>query len=192
MVTEDNPSQLQITAAKYIALVCFLCDGVCQTKHDIQLLIASWHTVTEIMFVLAKMGVIISIGLCISKEMFVNFSHVRLVSLILMKKLIHMILLTIITEIVLAVDHFWTKNLYHQPVIIFGLRFGFFYAHFWEKTHIFKICALKKRNDFQQLKRSSFRVEKCKTDENLLTFLKNMAYKTVTSMRDCVMKRNYM
>ena len=49
--------------------------------------------------------------------------------------------------------------------------FCVFHAHFWEKTHSFKICALK---------------------ENLSKFLNNMAYKTVTSMRDCVMKRNFM
>jgi len=53
------------------------------------------------------------------------------------------------------------------------------------------MCA-KKRNDFRQLKRSIFRVEKCKTEKNLSKFLNNMAYKTVTSMRDCVMKRNFM
>jgi len=35
-------------------------------------------------------------------------------------------------------------------------------------------------------------VEKCKTEENLSKFLNNMAYKTVTSMWDCVMKRNIM
>jgi len=40
------------------------------------------------------------------------------------------------------------------------------HAHFWEKMHSFKICALKKRN-FRQLKSSNFRVEKCKTEENL-------------------------
>ena len=50
------------------------------------------------------------------------------------------------------------------------------------------MCALQKRNDFRQLKRNNFRVEKCKTKENLSKFLNNMAYKTVTSMRDCVMK----
>jgi len=72
-----------------------------------------------------------------------------------------------------ASDNFWSA-------------FSVFHAHFWEKTHIFKICALKKRNDFRQLKRSNFRVEKCKTEENLSNFLNNMAYKTVTSMRDCV------
>ena len=59
-----------------------------------------------------------------------------------------------------------------------------FWSAFWEKTHSFKICALKKRNDFRQLKRSNFRVEKCKSEKK---FLNNMAYKTVTSMRDCVM-----
>ena len=74
----------------------------------------------------------------------------------------------------------------------FWSAFCVFHAHFWEKTHSFKISALKKRNDFRQLKISNFRVEKCKTEENLSKFLKNMAYKTVTSMRDCVMKRNFM
>jgi len=78
-----------------------------------------------------------------------------------------------------ASDNFWSA-------------FCVFHAHFWEKTHSFKICALKKRNDFRQLKRSNLRVEKCKTEENKSRFLNNMAYKTVTSMRDCVMKRNYM
>ena len=74
-------------------------------------------------------------------------------------------------------DHFWSA-------------FCVFHAHFWgEKTHSFRICALKKRNDFRQLKRSNFRVEKCKRKENLSKFLNTMAYKTVTSMRDCVMKR---
>jgi len=62
----------------------------------------------------------------------------------------------------------------------FWSAFCVFHAHFWEKTHSFKICALKKRNDFRQLKRSNFRVEKCKTEEN---FLNNM---------DCVMKRKFM
>jgi len=73
----------------------------------------------------------------------------------------------------------------------FWSAFCVFHAHFWEKTHSFKICALKKRNDIRQLKRSNFRVKICKTDENLSKFLNNMAYKTVTSMRDCVMKRNF-
>jgi len=77
-------------------------------------------------------------------------------------------------------------------VIIFGLRFAFFTHISMKKTHSFKICALKKRNDFRQLKRSNFRVEKCKTEENVSKFLNNMAYKTVTSMRDCVMKRTFM
>jgi len=70
--------------------------------------------------------------------------------------------------------------------------FCVFHAHFWGKTHSFKICALKKRNDFRQLKRSNFRVKKGKTEENLFKFLNNMAYKTVSSMRDCIMKRNFM
>ena len=58
----------------------------------------------------------------------------------------------------------------------FWSAFCVFHAHFWGKTHSFKICALKKRNDFRQLKRSNFRVEKWKTEENLLKFLNNMAY----------------
>ena len=74
----------------------------------------------------------------------------------------------------------------------FWSAFCVFHAHFWEKTHSFKICALKKRNDFRQLKRSYFRVEKYKTEENLSKFLNNMAYNTVTYMRDCVMKRKFM
>ena len=74
----------------------------------------------------------------------------------------------------------------------FWSAFCVFYAHFWGKTHSCKICALKKRNDFRQLKRSNFREEKCKTEENLSKFLNNMTYKTVTSMRDCVMKRKFM
>jgi len=73
----------------------------------------------------------------------------------------------------------------------FWSAFCVFHAHFWEKTHSFKICALK-RNDYRQLKSSNFRVEKCKTEENLSKFLNNMAYKTVTSMRDCIMKRKFM
>jgi len=64
---------------------------------------------------------------------------------------------------------------FFTAVIIFGLRFAFFHAHFWEKTHSFKICALKKRNDFRKLK-SNFKVEKCKTKENLSNFLNTMAY----------------
>jgi len=74
----------------------------------------------------------------------------------------------------------------------FWSAFCVFHAHFWGKTHSFKICALKKCNDFRQLKRSNFRVEKCKTEENLSKILNNMAYKTVTSIRDCVMKRKFM
>jgi len=42
------------------------------------------------------------------------------------------------------------------------------------------------------IKRNNFRVEQCKTEENLSKFLNNMAYKTVTSIRDCVMKRKIM
>jgi len=34
----------------------------------------------------------------------------------------------------------------------FWFAFCVFHAHFWGKTHSFKICALKKRNDFRQLK----------------------------------------
>ena len=73
----------------------------------------------------------------------------------------------------------------------FWSAFFVFHAHFWGKTHSLKICA-KKRNDFRQLKRSNFRVKKGKTEENLSKFLNNMAYKTVSSMRDCIMKRNFM
>jgi len=51
--------------------------------------------------------------------------------------------------LVVLSDNFWSA-------------FCVFHAHFWEKTHSFKICALKKGNDFRQLKRSNFRVEKCK------------------------------
>jgi len=79
-----------------------------------------------------------------------------------------------------------------DPVIIFGLRFAFFTHISGGKTHSFEICALKKLNDFRQFKRSNFRVQKCKTEENLSKFLNNMAYKTVTSMRDCVMNRKLM
>jgi len=81
--------------------------------------------------------------------------------------------------ILMTSDNFWSA-------------FCVFHAHFWEKTHSFKICALKKRNDFLQLKRSNFRVEKCNTEEYLSKFLNKMAYKTVTSMMDCVMKRFFM
>jgi len=77
-------------------------------------------------------------------------------------------------------------------VIIFGLRFAFFTHNSGEKTHSFKIRALKKRNEYRQLKRSYFIVEKCETEENLSKFLNNLAYKAVTSMRDCVMRRNFM
>ena len=77
----------------------------------------------------------------------------------------------------LTSDNFWSA-------------FCVFHAHFWAKTHYFKICALEKRKDFQKLK-SYFRVEKCKTEENLSKFWNNMAYKTMT-MRDCVMKRKFM
>ena len=34
----------------------------------------------------------------------------------------------------------------------FWSAFCVFHAHFWEKTHSCKICALKNRNDFRQLK----------------------------------------
>jgi len=75
---------------------------------------------------------------------------------------------------------------------IFWSAFCVFHAYFWEKTHSFKICALKKTQWFSTIKWSNFRVEKCKTEENLSNLLNNMAYKTVTSMRDCVIKRNFM
>jgi len=61
---------------------------------------------------------------------------------------------------------------------------------FLGKNAHFQNISAKKGNDFRQLKRSNFRVEKCKTEENLSKFLNNMAYKTVTYMRDCVIKRN--
>ena len=79
----------------------------------------------------------------------------------------------VITYLLIHSDNFWSA-------------FCVFHAHFWEKTHSFKIGALKKRNDFRKLK-SNFKVEKCKTKENLSKFLNTMAYKTVTSMGDCVM-----
>ena len=66
---------------------------------------------------------------------------------------------------VVSSDNFWSA-------------FCVFHAHFWEKTHSFKICALKKRNDFRQLKRSNFRVEKSKTEENLSKFLNNMGHQS--------------
>ena len=72
----------------------------------------------------------------------------------------------------------------------FWPAFCVFHAHFWGKNAQFQNMCAKKRNDFRQL--SNFRVAKCKTDENLSKFLNNMAYKTVTSMRACVMKRNFM
>ena len=40
-----------------------------------------------------------------------------------------------------------------EAVIIFDLRFAFFTHISGKKTHSFKICALKKRNDFPQLKK---------------------------------------
>jgi len=61
--------------------------------------------------------------------------------------------------------HLVNLKLTISSVIIFGLRFAFFTQLFCGKTHIFKICALKKRNDFRPLKKY-FRVEKCKTEEN--------------------------
>ena len=66
------------------------------------------------------------------------------------------------------------------------------FTHISEKNAQFQNMCAKKRNYFRQLKRSNFRVEKCKTEEKLSKFLNNMDYKTVTSMRDCVMKRNFM
>ena len=81
-------------------------------------------------------------------------------------------------DCVIVSDNFWSA-------------FCVFHAHFWEKTHSFKIFALIKRNDFRQVFiRSNFRVEKCKIEENLSKFLNNMAYKTVTSMRDSVRKES--
>jgi len=75
-------------------------------------------------------------------------------------------------------------------VIIFGLRFAFFTHISGKKNAQFQNMCAKKRNDFRQLKRSYFRVKKCKTEKNLSKFLNNMAYKTVTSMRDCVLKKS--
>jgi len=55
-------------------------------------------------------------------------------------------------------------------MIIFGLDFS---RTFLGKNAPFQnMCA---KNDFRQLKRSNFRVEKCKTEENLSKFLNNMA-----------------
>jgi len=81
--------------------------------------------------------------------------------------------------------------MYVNPAISdnFWSAFCVFHAHFWEKNAQFQNRCAKKRNDFRQLKRSNFRVEKCKTEENLSKFLNSMAYKTVTSMRDCVMEK---
>ena len=70
--------------------------------------------------------------------------------------------------------------------------FCVFHVYFWEKNAQFQNMCAKKRNDFRQVKTSNFRVEKCKTEENLSKFLNNMAYKTMTSMRDCVMTRKFM
>jgi len=81
----------------------------------------------------------------------------------------------------------WGLSLSSVSVIIFGLRFAFF-THISGKNAQFQNMCAKKRNDFRQLKRSNFRVEKCKTEENLSKFLNNMVYKTLNSMRDCVMK----
>jgi len=52
-------------------------------------------------------------------------------------------LLTMKRHYIVNSDNFWSA-------------FCVFHAHFWGKTHIFKICALKKCNDFRQLKRSNF------------------------------------
>jgi len=52
------------------------------------------------------------------------------------------------------------------------------------------MCA-KKRNDFRQLKICNFRVEKCKTEENLSKFLNNMAYKTDFYEGLCYEKKVY-
>ena len=84
------------------------------------------------------------------------------------------------------------QQIYHVYSDNFWSAFCVFHAHFWGKTHSFKICALKKHNDFRQLKRSNFSVEKCKTEENLSKFLNNMAYKTVTSIMGlCYEKKFY-
>ena len=51
-------------------------------------------------------------------------------------------------------------------VIIFALRFALFTHISWKNAQFQNMCA-KKRNDFRQLKRSNFRVEKCKTGGKL-------------------------
>jgi len=71
-----------------------------------------------------------------------------------------------------------------QSVIIFGLRFAFFTHISGRHAQFQNMCAIK-RNDLRQLNRCNFRVEKCKTEDYLSKFLNNMAYKTVTKMRDC-------
>jgi len=103
-------------------------------------------------------------------------------------------------------------------VIIFGLRFAFF-THISGKNAQFQNMCAKNAMIFDNYKKfkiilcgcwcmfeskrvslcclsnlqwSNFRVEKCKTEEYLSKFLNNMAYKTVTSMRECVIKRNFM
>ena len=47
----------------------------------------------------------------------------------------------------------------------FWSAFRVFHAHFWEKTHSFKICAVKKRNNFRQLKKQKLMLIKtCSND----------------------------
>jgi len=47
----------------------------------------------------------------------------------------------------------------------FWSAFCVFHAHFWGKTHSFKICALKKRNNFRQLKKHKLMLNKTCTDD---------------------------
>jgi len=89
------------------------------------------------------------------------------------------------------VINIWHQQLWSLPVIFFGLRFAFFTHISGGKNAQFQNVCAKKRNDFRQLKGNNFRVKICKTEENLLKFLNNMAYTTVTYMRDCVTKRNF-
>jgi len=110
-----------------------------------------------------------------------------------------------------AISRINVPNIFYMvhTVIIFGLRFAFFTHISGEKTHSFQQRKMFEINTLRMLMHifeslhlslrclsnlqcSNFRVEKCKTEENLLKFLNNMAYKTVTSMRDCSMKRNFM
>ena len=58
------------------------------------------------------------------------------------------------------------KTLYrHVHSDNFWSAFCVFHAHFWGKTHSFKICALKKRNNFRQLKKHKLMLIKTCTDD---------------------------